>query len=140
MNATPSSVLCIRRQSCSLTSSTSACSVCTASPSMWTCPSTTQSLRRSQHQRFTRSGNTARTVRATGQDLPRHPVLGLSQPQAPRAAGEHQQSLVGQAGQASRAYHDRSLCPRDLRTNSLYDPHLKEPPLREGAQTLQRQA
>ena len=82
--------------------------------------------------RFTRSGNTARTVRATEQDLPRHPVVGLSQhqvtvhfrvlgglsqtqsghchiissniqpeilsSQALREAGEHQQSLVGQAG------------------------------------------
>ena len=40
------------------------------------------------------------------------------------------------AGQASRAYHDQSLCPRGLRTNSLYDPPLKEPPLREGAQVV----
>ena len=84
--------------------------------------------------RFTRSGNTARTVPATGLDPPRHPVVGLSRPQvtvhikvlgglcrtqsghcyipiphiqteneivsfqAPREAGEHQQSLVGQAG------------------------------------------
>merc|ERR1719402_1647188 len=135
----PSSVPCTRKPSCSSTNSTSACSDCTASPSTSTCPSTTQSSRRSPQQRFTRSENTARTVRVTERDLPHPPVVGLSQPQAPRAAEEHQQSLVGQAGQASRAYRDQSPCQSGLRTSSLSGPPLKEPPPLVGAQTLQRQ-